>query len=176
MSQAVITELTKKYLKKTPTLKTGYTVRVHQKIKEGEKESVQVFEGLIIKMNGGNGVGGTITVRKITEGVGVEKIFPIHSPNIVKIEVKKIAKVRRSKLYYMRELSGKSARLKEQQVNIVSNQEPLYTEEELAGKTEETAPEAVENTAEEVKTEVATEEKAQAEEAPKDEAEKKKEA
>ncbi len=136
MSQAVVSELTKKYLRKTPELKTGYTVRVHQKIKEGDKERVQVFEGLIIKMNGGKGVGGTITVRKITEGVGVEKIFPIHSPNIVKIEVKKIAKVRRSKLYYMRKLSGKSARLREQQVNIVSDQELLHTEKE---KTPETA-------------------------------------
>ena len=136
MSQAVIRELSKKYLKKTPELKTGYTVRVHQRIKEGEKERVQIFEGLIIKMNGGKGVGGTITVRKISDGIGVEKIFPIHSSNVVKIEVKKIAKVRRSKLYYMRELSGKSARLKEKQVNIVSDQEPLYTEAELAAKVE----------------------------------------
>lgn len=158
MSQAVIADLTKKYLKKTPELKTGYTVRVHQRIKEGDKERVQVFEGLIIKMNGGKGVNGTITVRKVTEGVGVEKIFPIHSPNIVKIEVKKIAKVRRSKLYYMRELSGKSARLREKQVNIVSNQEPLYTEAELAEKTE--AP--VEEVKTEETTETQVEEKAEA--------------
>lgn len=117
MSQALIAELTKPYLKSIPKLKTGYTVRVHQKIKEGDKERVQIFEGLIIKMSGGYGVNGTITVRKISEGIGVEKIFPVHSPNVVKIEVKKIAKVRRAKLYYMRDLSGKSARLREKQVN-----------------------------------------------------------
>jgi len=163
MSQAVISELSKKYLRKTPELKTGYTVRIHQKIKEGDKERIQIFEGLIIKMNGGKGVGGTITVRKITEGIGVEKIFPIHSPNIAKIEVKKIAKVRRSKLYYMRELSGKSARLREKQVNIVSDQQPLYTEEELAAKPETTkqTPEIINETTTKKEETQATEEKAE---------------
>ena len=95
-----------------PALNTGMTVRVHQKIKEGEKERIQIFEGLIIKISHGHGVDKTLTVRKVVEGIGVEKIFPIHSPNIAKIEITKKSKVRRSKLYYMRERFGKSARLK----------------------------------------------------------------
>lgn len=115
--------------KKVPELKAGYTVKIHQKIKEGEKERVQIFEGLIIKINSGYGADKTFTVRKIVEGIGVEKIFPLHSPNIVKIEVKKKSKVRRAKLYYMRERSGKSARLKE---TLVSNKEMELSIEQLA--------------------------------------------
>lgn len=89
------------------TLKPGQTIKVYQKIKEtnskGEvKERIQIFEGLIIARRHGNEAGGTITVRKISEGVGVEKIFPIHSPIISKIELVKEAKVRRAKLYYVR--------------------------------------------------------------------------
>lgn len=99
--------------KKVPDLRPGYTVRVHQLIKEGEKERVQIFEGIIIAINSGYGADKTFTVRKIVEGVGVEKIFPLYSPTIEKIEVKKESKVRRAKLYYMRDLEGKSARLKE---------------------------------------------------------------
>ena len=96
--------------RKVPELRPGYTVKIHQKIKEGEKERVQIFEGLIININSGYGADKTFTVRKIVEGVGVEKIFPLYSPNIVKIEVKKKAsKVRRSKLYYLRDLQGKEA-------------------------------------------------------------------
>ncbi|MDA1061286.1 MAG: 50S ribosomal protein L19, partial [bacterium] len=104
--------------KKVPVLRTGYTVRVHQKIKEGEKQRIQIFEGLVIKMNSGYGADKTFTVRKIVQGIGVEKIFSLYSPLIEKIEVKKIAKVRRAKLFYMRKRSGKSARLKEGFVNI----------------------------------------------------------
>lgn len=113
---SLIREVQKPQLKKVPEVKTGYTVRVHQKIKEGSKERVQVFEGLVIRVGHGEGVEKTITVRKIVEGIGVEKIFPVNSPNITKIEVKKKAKVRRAKLYYMRERSGKSARLQERHV------------------------------------------------------------
>lgn len=98
--------------KKRPNLKIGQTVRIHHKIKEGEKERIQIFEGIIIKMNHGQGADKTFIVRKIVEGVGVEKIFPLYSPIIEKIEIKKESKVRRSKLYYMRGRSGKSARLK----------------------------------------------------------------
>ncbi len=111
-----IRDVQKRQLKPLPTIQSGYTVRVHQKIKEGEKERVQIFEGLVIKVGHGEGVEKTFTVRKIVEGIGVEKVFPMHSPNIKKIEVKKKAKVRRSKLYYMRERSGKSARLQERHV------------------------------------------------------------
>ncbi len=85
-----------------PTLKSGFTVKVHQKIKEGEKERVQIFEGLIIKISSGTGVSKTFTVRKVVDGVGVEKIFPINSPNVAKVEIVRASKVRRAKLYYLR--------------------------------------------------------------------------
>lgn len=119
----LIQETQKSYLKKVPEIKTGYTVRVHQKIKEGSKERVQVFEGLVIKIGHGAGVEKNFTVRKVVQGYGVEKVFPIHSPLITKIEVKKMAKVRRSKLYYMRDRSGKSARLQEHQVTDKDREE-----------------------------------------------------
>ncbi|MBU1017401.1 50S ribosomal protein L19 [Patescibacteria group bacterium] len=111
-----IREAQKQQLKPLPEIKSGYTIRVHQKITEGNKERIQIFEGLVIKVGHGEGVEKTITVRKVVQGIGVEKIFPLHSPNIKKIEVKKKAKVRRSKLYYMRDRSGKSARLQERHV------------------------------------------------------------
>ncbi len=109
----LIAEAQKDQLKKVPLLRPGYTVRIHQKIKEGEKERVQAFEGLVIAIGHGQGVEKSITVRKVVEGIGVEKVFPLHSSTITKIEVKKEARVRRGKLYYMRGLSGKSARLQE---------------------------------------------------------------
>lgn len=93
--------------KPLPKIKPGMTVKVHQRITEtgprGEKERVQVFEGIIIAHKGGQQAGATITVRKISDGIGVEKIFPIHSPTIVKIEPIKQAKVRKAKLYYLRD-------------------------------------------------------------------------
>ncbi len=93
-----------------PVLRPGETVRVHVKVVEGEKERTQVFEGTIIGMSG-TGSRANFTVRKISYGVGVERIFPIHSPRIEKVEVMSQGKVRRAKLYYLRELSGKAARL-----------------------------------------------------------------
>lgn len=96
-----------------PALKPGYLIKVHQTIKEGSKERVQVFQGTVIKTNSGHGVNDTFTVRKISDGIGVEKIFPIHSPSIVQIEVLRAHKVRRSNLSYLRNLSGKALRLKE---------------------------------------------------------------
>ena len=94
-----------------PDFKVGDTVRVHAKIIEGDKERIQVFEGAVIsRANGGNRA--TFTVRKISYGVGVERIFPLHSPRIDKIEVVTRGRVRRAKLYYLRELSGKAARIK----------------------------------------------------------------
>ncbi|MBN2096475.1 50S ribosomal protein L19 [Candidatus Peregrinibacteria bacterium] len=118
-----IRDAQKKQLKPLPEVKPGYTVRIHQKIKEGNKERVQVFEGLVIKIGHGEGIEKTITVRKVVEGIGVEKVFPLHSPGIKKIDVKKKAKVRRSKLYYMRDRSGKSARLQERHVTDVERAE-----------------------------------------------------
>jgi large subunit ribosomal protein L19 len=105
--------------KATPELKPGMTVRIHQKIKElnikgEEKERIQYFEGMIIAMKHGKEAGASITVRKISDGVGVEKIFPLHLPTITKIEVKKIADVRRAKLYFLRR--GYKKRLKEKVV------------------------------------------------------------
>ncbi len=93
--------------------KPGDTVRVHLKVIEGDKERAQVFQGVVLQRRG-RGVDETFTVRKISSGIGVERIFPLHSPNITKIEVTRRAKVRRAKLFYLRERKGKSARLKEE--------------------------------------------------------------
>lgn len=95
-----------------PQFKAGDTISVYYKVKEGDKERVQLFEGVVIRVNGG-GVAKTFTVRKVSAGVGVERIIPINSPSIEKIEVKRIGRVRRSKLYYLRGLSGKKARIRE---------------------------------------------------------------
>ncbi len=102
-----------------PDFKVGDTIRVHAKIIEGDKERIQVFEGAVIsRANGVNRA--TFTVRKVSYGVGVERIFPLHSPRIDKIEVVMRGKVRRAKLYYLRELSGKAARIKGERVQIVT--------------------------------------------------------
>ena len=98
--------------KDLPELKSGQTVRVHQRIKEGDKMRVQPFEGLVLAVKHGRGLDGTFTVRKIAEGVGVERVYPLHSPTIDKIEVLKSSRVRRAKLYYMRERFGKAAKMK----------------------------------------------------------------
>jgi len=95
-----------------PLFKSGDTVRVHVRIKEGEKERVQVFEGLVIRKRRG-GVRASFTVRKVSYGIGVERIFPLHSPIIDKIEVVQRGRVRRARLYYIRKRKGKAARIKE---------------------------------------------------------------
>ena len=95
-----------------PEFNVGDTVRVHGKIKEGNRERVQVFEGIVIKKQGGS-VRATFTVRKNSNGVGVEKTWPLHSPNVVKVDVVRRGKVRRAKLYYLRERVGKRAKVKE---------------------------------------------------------------
>ena len=105
--------ITKTQLKNgLPDIRPGDTVRVHQKIKEKDKERLQAFEGVVLARKHGKGISATITVRKVVSGIGVEKIFPIHSPIIEKIEVLKRSKVRRAKLYYLRTAKGKKARLK----------------------------------------------------------------
>ncbi len=94
-----------------PPFRAGDTVRVHVKIREGEKERIQIFEGVVLVRRGG-GPGATFTVRKVSSGVGVERIFPIESPSVSKVEIKSRGHVRRSRLYYLRKLAGKKARLR----------------------------------------------------------------
>ena len=106
---------TQQLKKELPDARPGDTVRVHIKIVEGEKERIQVFEGVAIRLRGG-GIRKTMTVRKVSFGVGVERIFPIHSPRVEKIEIIKRAKVRQARLYYLRSLRGKAARLKERRM------------------------------------------------------------
>ena len=102
-----------KYLKEElPEMNVGDTVRVHVKIKEGSRERIQVFEGTIIARKHG-GIGETITVRRLSYGVGCEKVFPVHSPSIVKVETVRRGKARRAKLYYLRDRVGKAAKVKE---------------------------------------------------------------
>jgi large subunit ribosomal protein L19 len=130
----LISKVEKNHLKNLPALKSGDVVRVHQKVKEGGKERIQIFEGIIIRHSGGTGAGASITVRKISYGVGVERTYPLHSPNIAKIEVIKRSKVRRAFLGYLRALRGKKARLKEREFDqfIVNVEERDLAPEELA--------------------------------------------
>jgi large subunit ribosomal protein L19 len=101
------------HLVKRPDMRSGDTVRVHVKVREGDKERIQIFEGMVIAMHRG-GSRATFTVRKVSFGQGVERIFPLHSPTVDKIEVMRGARVRRAKLTFLRDLRGKAARMKEQ--------------------------------------------------------------
>ncbi|SJZ96495.1 large subunit ribosomal protein L19 [Cetobacterium ceti] len=113
MKEKLIQLVEQNYLRTDiPAFKAGDTIGVYYKVVEGNKERVQLFEGVVIRVNGG-GIAKTFTVRKVTGGIGVERIIPVNSPMIDKIEVLKIGRVRRSKLYYLRGLSGKKARIKE---------------------------------------------------------------
>ena len=96
-----------------PVIRIGDTIRVHNKIKEGNRERIQMFEGTVIAKHGG-GISETFTVRRISYGVGVEKTFPIHSPNVEKVDILRVGKVRRAKLYYLRDRVGKASKVKEQ--------------------------------------------------------------
>ena len=151
---------------KIPDLKVGDTVRVHQKIKEGNRERIQVFEGIIIKKQGG-GLNSTFTVRRISYGVGVEKTFLIHSPLVEKVEVVRVGKARRAKLYYLRDRVGKSAKTKEaigarietKEINVKEDltEVPVESAEEEAPAVETEQPvveEAVDTVTEEPTTEV----------------------
>ena len=118
-----------------PPFRVGDTVRVHARIREGEKERIQVFEGVVIRRRGG-GVSETFTVRKVSNGVGVERIFPVQSPLVSKVEIKSRGHVRRSRLYYLRELRGKKARLQSKVRNLSS----LLVPEEVEPSEDEVLP------------------------------------
>ena len=110
---ALIKSVQERYLKKDiPDFRPGDTVKVYQKVKEGDKERIQVFEGVVIRKRG-SGTDATFTVRKVSYGIGIERTYPLHSPVIEKIEVVRFGKVRRARLYYLRERLGKDARIKE---------------------------------------------------------------
>ena len=134
---------------KIPDLKVGDTVRVHQRIKEGNRERIQVFEGIIIKKQGG-GLNATFTVRKIAYGVGVEKTFLIHSPLVEKVEVVRVGKARRAKLYYLRDRVGKAAKTKENigarietnEITVKENLEEVPVSEEATTPVEDAKEEA----------------------------------
>ena len=146
---------------KIPALKVGDTVKVHQRIKEGNRERIQVFEGIIIKKQGG-GVNATFTVRRVAYGVGVEKTFLVHSPMVEKVELVRVGKARRAKLYYLRDRVGKSAKTKEDIGARIENKEITIKEEiveapEEAPSIETEAPvveEVVDTVTEETSTEV----------------------
>ena len=170
----IIKSIDHEHLKeKIPVLKVGNTVRVHQRIKEGNRERIQVFEGIIIKKQGG-GLNATFTVRRIASGVGVEKTFLIHSPLVEKVELVRVGKARRAKLYYLRDRVGKAAKTKEQigariedkeiTVKATIEEEPVVEEKVEApveeAKTVETeATKAEEPAKEEVKEEASEETK-----------------
>src|SRR5688500_2125033 len=109
---SVIDAVEKQQVTERPAMKSGDTVRVHVKVREGDKERIQIFEGVVIGLHRG-GTRASFTVRKVSFGQGVERIFPLHSPIIQKVEVLRSAKVRRAKLYFLRDLKGKAARMRE---------------------------------------------------------------
>ena len=161
---------------KIPELKVGNTVKVHARVKEGNRERIQVFEGTIIKVQGG-GVNQTFTVRRISYGVGVEKTFLVHSPNVEKVEVTRVGKARRAKLFYLREKLGKSAKTKEKVGARIETKEIVLKEEmtevpeevQVEAEVKEEAPAEVAaepEVKEEVPAEATAEEETPAEEAP----------
>ena len=150
MTSQTVREQSASQAKPRPELRPGYTVRVHEKIREGEKERIQIFEGLIISMHKGSvPTDSSFTVRRIVSGVGVERVYPLHSAQIVKIEVKKVAKVRRAKLFFLRGRHGKAARLSErfttaEEFAIAAAQDDDKKEEEETEVVEESNDEATE--------------------------------
>ncbi|MDD7465555.1 MAG: 50S ribosomal protein L19 [Actinomycetaceae bacterium] len=110
-------EVTKDQLKERPDFRAGDTVKVNVKVVEGNRERIQVFQGVVIRRTGGKAVNATFTVRKLSFGVAVERTFPLHSPNVDSIEVVTLGKVRRAKLYYLRDRHGKAAKIKERRTD-----------------------------------------------------------
>jgi len=127
----LLDQFNKEQLKKLPEIRPGDIIEVHQKIKEADKDlpagrqgRIQIFEGVVIAKKHGKGISATITVRKVVDGIGVERIFPIHSPSIAKLEVVRHGKVRRAKLYYLRTAKGKKAKLKNKEFATAIAEEP----------------------------------------------------
>jgi len=131
----------KPFLKEIPDIRPGDQVKISQKVKEKDKEKIQVFEGIIIARKHGKEMGATITVRKIVSGVGVEKIFPLHLPTLEKIEIVKRGKVRRAKLNYLKGAKGKKSRIKKREFSENKTEEKLADEQPA----EEAKPENVKN-------------------------------
>jgi large subunit ribosomal protein L19 len=125
-------QFNKTQVKNIPEIRPGYTLRLGLKIKEGGKEKIQYFEGLVIAIKHGKGINATVTVRKTSQGIGVERIIPLHSPIVKSIEIVKKSKVRRAKLYYIRKKSKKESRLQEKR----STKEEIYYQEKEEPKTE----------------------------------------
>ena len=145
----LLDQFNKEQLKKVPDIKPGDTIRVHQKIKEGDKDRIQIFEGLVIAKKHGKGINSNITVRKVVDGIGVERVFPTSSPAIEKIEIVRSAKVRRSKLYYLRTAKGKNAKLKKKDLAVAiapeSEEVAMQESEELPVEEVETIKVSEEN-------------------------------
>lgn len=159
MTSAHVQTQSATFVQPRPEVRPGYTVRVHERIQEGNKERVQIFEGLVISVHkGATDTDHTITVRRIASGVGVEKVFSLHSPKIDKIEVKKVAKVRRAKLFFLRGRRGKAARLSERftnagEFNVALAPEP---EPEVVEEDKEVASEKQDSSSEPTTEEVAS--------------------
>ncbi len=113
----ILNKITESQLKERPEFRAGDTVKVNVKVVEGNRHRIQVFQGVVIARKGGNSVNATFTVRKISFGVGVERTFPLHSPNVDSIEVVSRGIVRRAKLYYLRDRRGKAAKIKEKRID-----------------------------------------------------------
>lgn len=147
-----IIDFNKKHMRTTalPDIRPGMKIRIHERIKEGDKERIQVFEGVVLAIKHGKGISAMMTVRAIVSGIGVEKIYPLHSPKIEKIEIVRASKVRRSKLYFLRALSPKKIKRKLSIFKeiIVQESEPIADEDYVDDVVEEgdTPIEAIENT------------------------------
>ena len=158
MPHQVLHSQAKNYLRSVPDIQPGYTVRVHERIQEGEKTRVQVFEGIVIGVHKGHvQTDRSFTVRKVVSGIGVEKVFALHSPNLEKIEVKKVAKVRRARLNFLRGRTGKSARMIERFMNE-GEFEALKVEKDIQTQQEEAS--VVEVKSEEPKADASAEQSA----------------
>jgi large subunit ribosomal protein L19 len=137
MNALLIQEVTKDQLKNIPEIKAGMHVRVHEKVKEKDRERIQIFEGIVLAKKHGKGINATFTVRKVVDGIGVEKTWPLHSPMIEKIEIIKTPRVRRAKLYFLRHLSPTKIRKKLSVFeSVVTEQETLTTENAIVNNNE----------------------------------------